>query len=256
MNVLRPSLLPGLLDSLRHNLSRKNEDIALFEIGRVFAQAQGGLKEERRIAIAMTGRRLLPFWSGPERDAKLDIYDLKGILEEFFEQFGLRGFSFVRGEQGARFYLESATIQLGKLPLGEIGQLSPALQKQYDLRDAVFLAELNFDLTLARRNAGKSFKPLPSYPSIRRDVAMLLADATLHEAVLNVVRQTKPQNLEKAELFDVFRGKNVPEGQKSVAYAFTYRNPDRTLTDAEVNSAHQKLVEQLRQTLRANIRDA
>ncbi|HEX4122057.1 MAG TPA: phenylalanine--tRNA ligase subunit beta [Verrucomicrobiae bacterium] len=256
MNVLRPSLLPGLLDSLRHNLSRKNEDIALFEIGRVFAQAQGGLKEERRIAIAMTGRRLLPFWSGPERDAKLDIYDLKGILEEFFEQFGLRGFSFVRGEQGARFYLESATIQLGKLPLGEIGQLSPALQKQYDLRDAVFLAELNLDLTLARRNAGKSFKPLPSYPSIRRDVAMLLPDATLHEAVLNVVRQTKPQNLEKAELFDVFRGKNVPEGQKSVAYAFTYRNPDRTLTDAEVNSAHQKLVEQLRQTLRANIRDA
>jgi phenylalanyl-tRNA synthetase beta chain len=147
-------------------------------------------------------------------------------------------------------------VQLGKLALGEIGQLAPGVQKFYDLRDAVFLAELNFDLLLARRNPAKSFKPLPAYPSIRRDIAMLLPEATLHEAVLNVVRQTKPQNLEKAELFDIFRGKNVPEGQKSMAYAFTYRNSDRTLTDAEVNAAHGMLVEQLRQTLHANVRDA
>jgi phenylalanyl-tRNA synthetase beta chain len=222
----------------------------------VFAQAESGFKEERRLAIAMTGRRNAAFWSGADRDAKFDMYDLKGILEEFFEQFGLRGFSFARAVEGNSFYVESASIQLGKLALGEMGQLSPVLGKEYDLRDAVLLAELNLDLTLSRRNAGKSFKPLPSYPSIRRDVAMLLPAATLHEAVLNVVRQTKPQNLEKTELFDVFRGKNVPDGQKSMAYAFTYRNPDRTLTDNEVNAAHRKLVEQLRQTLNATIRDA
>jgi phenylalanyl-tRNA synthetase beta chain len=255
MNVLRSSLLPGLLDSLRHNASRKNEDAALFEIGRVFVQVASGINEERRLGIAMTGRRYPAFWSGAERDAKLDIYDLKGIIEEFLEQFGLRGLSFVRTEQSNPMFLESATIQLGKLNLGEIGRLNPVLGKERDLRDAVFLAELNFDAVLARRNRVKSFKPLPAFPSIRRDVAMLLPDATLHEAVLNVVRQTKPQNLEKAELFDVFRGKNVPEGQKSMAYAFTYRNAERTLTDAEVNAAHQKLVEQLRQTLQANIRD-
>ncbi|HEY3915562.1 MAG TPA: phenylalanine--tRNA ligase subunit beta, partial [Verrucomicrobiae bacterium] len=256
MNVLRPSLLPGLLDSLRHNLARKNEDVAFFEIGRVFAQGESGFKEERRLAIAMTGRRNAAFWSGTERDAKFDMYDLKGILEEFFEQFGLRGFSFVRATEGNLFYVESASIQLGKLALGEMGQLSPVLGKEYDLRDAVLVTELNLDLTLSRRNAGKSFKPLPLYPSIRRDVAMLLPAATLHEAVLNVVRQAKPQNLEKTELFDVFRGKNVPEGHKSMAYAFTYRNPDRTLTDNEVNAAHQKLVEQLHRSLSATIRDA
>jgi phenylalanyl-tRNA synthetase beta chain len=128
------------------------------------------------------------------------------------------------------------------------------------LRDAVFLAELNLDLMLARRNTAKSFKALPAYPAIRRDIAMLLAEGTLHEAVLSVVRQAKPPNLEKVELFDVFRGKNVPEGQKSVAYAFTYRNADRTLTDVEVNAAHgrliEQLIEQLRQDLRANVREA
>ncbi|HUD82098.1 MAG TPA: hypothetical protein VMQ67_01280, partial [Candidatus Saccharimonadales bacterium] len=232
------------------------EYVALFEIGRVFVLAEGKFKEERRLGLALTGRRLPAFWSGADPEAKFDIYDLKGILDEFFEHFGLRGVSCASRDQASPFFLESAAVQLGKLALGEIGQLAPGVQKFYDLRDAVFLAELNFDLLLARRNPAKSFKPLPAYPSIRRDIAMLLPEATLHEAVLNVVRQTKPQNLEKAELFDIFRGKNVPEGQKSMAYAFTYRNSDRTLTDAEVNAAHGMLIEQLRQTLHANVRDA
>jgi phenylalanyl-tRNA synthetase beta chain len=256
MNVLRPSLLPGLLESLRHNVSRKNEDVGLFEIGRVFSPAEGKFKEERRLGLALTGHRLPSFWSGADREVKFDIFDLKGILDEFLEHFGVRGATCVRREQAGPFFVESASVQLGKLVLGEIGQLAPGVQKLYDLRDAVFLAELNFDLLLARRNPSKSFKPLPAYPSIRRDIAMLLPEATLHEAVLNVVRQARPQNLEKAELFDVFRGKNVPEGQKSMAYAFTYRGADRTLTDAEVNTAHGRLIEQLRQALHATVREA
>ena len=251
MDVLRPSLLPGLIHSLRHNVSRKNYDVALFEIGRVFSVAQasspvktqtGGLchKEERRVAIALTGQRALPFWSGDERDAKFDTYDLKGVLEEFFEQFGLRGMTFTRRAESTALFLESATISLGKQTLGEFGQLSPVLAKKYDLRDAVLLAELNLDLLLARRNPAKSFKPLPQFPAIRRDVAMIVPEATTHDAVLRVVKQTKPANLEAVELFDVFRGKNVPEGQKSLAYTFTYRAVDKTLTDAEVNAAHDK----------------
>ncbi len=255
MNVLRPSLLPGLLDSLRNNLTRKNNEVALFEIGRVFLNANGEVKEERHVAIAITGQRNPLFWSGGEREAKLDVYDLKGLLEEFFEQFGLRGISFTRRSESTSLYLESASIQLGKLPLGEVGQLLPAIAKKYDLRDAVFLAELNLDLLLARRNTAKSLKALPAFPAIRRDVAMLVPETTTHEAVLNSVKQTKPQNLENVELFDVFRGKNIPAGQKSVAYAFTYRHAERTLTDAEVNSAHEKLVEQFKQTLQAAVRE-
>jgi phenylalanyl-tRNA synthetase beta chain len=134
--------------------------------------------------------------------------------------------------------------------------LIPSLAKQYDLRDAVLLAELNFDLLLARRNPAKTFKSIPAFPAIRRDVAMLVPETTTHEAVLNTVRQTKPQNLEVVELFDIFRGKNIPEGQKSMAYAFTYRNPERTLTDAEVNAAQEKLVDQLKQNLQATIRES
>ena len=273
MDVLRPSLLPGLIHSLRHNVSRKNYDVALFEIGRVFWSADSHVREnarqsenadkavrapceERRIAVALTGQRSLNFWSGEDRDAKFGAFDLKGVVEEFLEHFGVRGVTFTRRAESTAMFLESATIALGgKLPLGEMGQLSPVLAKKYDLRDAVFLAELNLDQLLARRNPAKSFKPLPQFPSIRRDVALLVSEATTHEAVLQTVKKTRPANLEAVELFDVFRGKNVPEGRKSLAYAFTYRSPEKTLTDAEVNAAHLKIVEAFKQQLQAVVRE-
>jgi phenylalanyl-tRNA synthetase beta chain len=256
MDVLRPSLVPGLLDSLRHNLTRKNYDVALFEIGRVFNNVNGQTKENRNIAIALTGQRAPGFWSGDERDAKFDLSDLKGLLEEFLEQFGVRGVTYTRRTEATALLIESASIALGgKLALGEIGQLSPLLARKYDLRDAVFVAELNLDQLLARRNAAKSFKALPQFPSSRRDVAMLVPEATTHDAVLGAVRQAKAPNLEAVELFDVFRGKNIPAGQKSVAYAFTYRGTEKTLTDAEVNAAHEKVLAQFKTALSATLRE-
>jgi phenylalanyl-tRNA synthetase beta chain len=256
MDVLRPSLLPGLIHSLRHSVSHKNYDVALFEIGHVFTNINGQTKENRSVAIAITGQRSQNFWCGENRGEKFDAYDLKGIAEEFFEQFGLRGIVFARRDESTPLFLESATISLGgKLPLGELGQLLPMLAKKYDLHDAVFLAEFNLDLLLSKRNPAKSFKSLPQFPSIRRDVAMLVPEATTHESVLQTVKQTKPANLENVELFDVFRGKNVPEGQKSLAYAFIYRAPEKTLTDAEVNAAHAKIVEAFKSQLHATVRE-
>jgi phenylalanyl-tRNA synthetase beta chain len=244
-----------LLHSFRHNVSRKNNDMALFEIGRVFANANGQTKENRSVAIALTGQRTLPFWSGGERDAKFDAYDLKGLVEEFLEQFSLRGVAFGKRAENTELFLESAVVTLGgKVPLGELGQLLPALAKKYDLRDAVFLAEFNLDQLLAKRNPAKAFKALPQFPSSRRDVAMLVPEATTHEAVLQTVKQAKAANLESVELFDVFRGKGVPDGQKSLAYAFTYRAADKTLTDAEVNLAHAKILENLQAQLKAQLR--
>lgn len=255
MNVLRPSLLPGLLDALRHNTHHRNPNVALFEIGRVFGAKGGTTLEHRRLAIALTGDRNPSFWTGDDRHAKFDSYDLKGLLEEFLEQFGLRGLIWAQQAGSTPFFLESATVQLGRNSIGTVGQLLPGLAKQYDLREAVLLAELDLDQLLARRNTARSFKPLPQFPSIQRDVAMILPESTTHDAVLSVVKQAKPKNLDAVELFDVFRGKNVPAGQKSMAYSFTYRAADRTLTDAEVNAAHEKLVEQLKQRLQAAVRE-
>ncbi len=147
MNVLRPSLLPGLLDSLRHNVSRKVNDIALFELGRVFNISSGPSpaskpgsadtvasgREERRLAIALMGQRDPVFWAGEGRGAKFDVYDLKGILEGFFEQFGLRGICSAASGETTPLFLESGFVQLGEISAWKrFGQLSPILAKQYD----------------------------------------------------------------------------------------------------------------------------
>jgi len=257
MNVLRPSLLPGLLDSLRHNLNRQNLDVALFEVGRVFVPDGGSIAEHRRIGLALTGQRQPTFWSGPDREARYDESDLKGLVDEFLEQYGLRGVTCLRQTDPPPLFVESAVLLLGgKLALGEIGQLAPALAKRYDLRDPVFLAELDLTQLLLRRNPVKSFKPLPAFPSIRRDLAIVVVESVTHEAVVSAVRQAKVQHLESIELFDVFRGKNIAPGQKSLAYAFTYRSAERTLTDTEVNAAQEKIVARLAQDLDAVVRDS
>lgn len=268
MDVLRPSLLPGLVHILRQNAARQNPDVALFEVGRVFLRkspAGGGkdqpatgsnVQEERRLAVAMTGARRPLFWAGTEREERLDAADLKGVVEQFLEQFGLRGVTLVRRPASTPLFQDSATITLGgRLVLGEMGLMSVLLARQNDLRDPVWLAELNLNLLLSKRNAGRSFKTLPAFPAVRRDVAMIVAESVTHDAVLAVAKQAKAANLEAIDLFDVFRGKHVPAGQKSLAYAFTYRAVDRTLTDAEVNAAHDKIVAALKQNLSAAVRE-
>jgi phenylalanyl-tRNA synthetase beta chain len=255
MNVLRPALLPGLLDILRHNLSRKNEEIALFEVGRVFTLDKDGAEEQRRLAIALSGQRNALFWSGADRGGKMDLWDLKGVLEEFFDHVGLRGCSYIASEPGESAFLESADIQLGRLPIGRIGQLNPTVAKQYDLRDTTWLAEIDLDMVLYRRISEKTFSPLPAFPPIRRDIAIVVAEPTTHESVLHAVKQTRPAHLESVDLFDIFHGKNIPEGQKSMAYAFIYRHKERTLTDAEVNAEHERVVAALKEKLHASIRE-
>ncbi len=255
MNVLRPSLLPGLLDAMSHNLTHSNHDVALCETGRVFFKQDGGLREERRLAIVITGQRDPAFWTGDDREARYDIHDLKGLLDEFLEDYGLRGVFYARREVGTKLFVESAEIKLGgKMVVGQIGQLQPALGKQLKLRDPAFLAELNLDILLKRRNTGKSLKQLPTVPGSRRDVALLVPEEVTHEEILKTAKKAKADNLESIELFDVFRGQNIPEGQKSVAYAFNYRHPERTLKDKEVDKAHTKVTEHLKTKLNATVR--
>lgn len=255
MDVLRPSLWPGLLHILGHNSARRNPDARLFEIGRVFNAGERGVTEGWRLAIALTGARNPAFWTGAERDAKSDLADLKGVVEEVLEWFGLRGVTFTRRPEPTPLLVESASIALGgKLDLGQLGQVQPVVARRHDLRDPVLLAELNLDVLLARRNVTRSAKALPAFPSIQRDVAMLVDECVTHDAVLAAVRGAKPANLEAVELFDIFRGGPVPKGQKSVAYSFTYRAADRTLKDEEVTAAHQRVVEAFVQGLKATLR--
>ena len=255
MNVLRPSLLPGLLDVLQHNVSHRNTDVAVFEIGRVFLPGESTVTESRKLAIAWIGNRQLGFWKGGAKAEKVDIFDLKGLLDGFLDGFGIRGFSWRTEscEQG-QFFIEKASLCLGRNTLGEMGQLMPLVAREFDIKDSVFMAELDLDRLVAMRVHSRSFKPIPAYPSVRRDIAMLVAESTTHMEVQRAVKKAKVQQLDSVEVFDVFRGKHVPEGKKSVAYSFVYRDASKTLTDSEVNKAHDKLIAHLQTSLSAEIR--
>jgi phenylalanyl-tRNA synthetase beta chain len=230
MSALRGSLLPGLLANLRTNVSRHQFDVRLFEIGRVFA-ADG--KESLNLALAMTGRRDPESWETATRGAKLDFYDLKGALEELARQFGIPGFAAL-----------------------EIKQISAAAAKKLDLRDEVVTAETDLNALLASAEAEKQFVELPKFPAVVRDMALVVDEAVPHGAIVAAIEGNRNKFLEKIELFDIFRGSSIPSGKKSLAYSLTFRAADRTLTDVEVNAAHEQLKRQLQQQLQCEIRES
>jgi phenylalanyl-tRNA synthetase beta chain len=178
------------------------------------------------------------------------------LIEDFAEAFGLSGLTWSGPVSSDAYFLESAEISLGgRVPLGRLGQLAPTVARSYDARDPVWVAELDFDQVLRRRSTVVSFKPLPQFPSVRRDLAMVVPEATSHEAILATIRQARTPHLETVELFDLFRGSPVPDGHKSLAYAFTYRALDKTLKEEEVTASQARLSELLRQSLGATLRE-
>jgi len=254
MDLLRPSLLPGLLSIAGRNAQHKNARTALFELGRVFNRTSAGIEELWKIGVVLNGKRNPSSWIQNENE-NFDIYDLKGILEELLENLGFSGATFRKADNAAPFFLEQGSITLGKLSVGDWGQVSPSLNRKLDIKEAVYAAELDLKIVLGRRAAQKNFSPLPAFPSIRRDIAMVVEESVTHADVQSTVKSAKPDHLSEITLFDVFRGKNIDPGFKSMAYALVYRHPEKTLTDVEVNAVHLKVVGALKEKLRAAIRE-
>jgi len=226
--ALRHSLVPGLLANLRTNVSRHEYDVKLFEIGRVFA-ADG--KESLRLALAVTGRREPDSWETGTREAKLDYYDVKGALEEVGDT-------------------------LGAPVTAEIQQITPIQAKKLDLRDAVYVAELDLGAVLVSQTREKTFRELPKFPAVVRDMALVVSDTVSHAEIVAAIEVGRNKVLEKVELFDIYTGGSIATGKKSMAYSLTFRAADRTLTDAEVNGAHEQLKRSLVQTLKCEIRES
>jgi phenylalanyl-tRNA synthetase beta chain len=226
--ALRSSLIPGLLGNLRTNVSRHQYDVRLFEIGRVFA-ADG--KESLRLALAVTGHREPHSWEAGAGAAKLDYYDLKGALEELGETLG------------------------GSLNT-QIKQIPPAQAKKLDLRDAVYVAEAELGPLLSAARDDRQVRELPKFPAVVRDVALVVDESVPHGDILAAIEKNRNKLLERVELFDIYRGSSIPTGKKSMAYSLTFRAADRTLTDAEVNGAHEQLKRSLLQTLQCEIRES
>jgi len=243
--ALRPSLLPGLLGVLDHNIRAGAERVAIFETGRVFEPPRGA--EKKRVAILLWGNvGTEVHWRNGKR--RVDFFDLKGAIE-----LTRTGLSFRRAKH-ANLAL-AVEITAGNQLVGLAGQLSNSLVSTIDASGGVFVAEVSLDFPIRGVGSRATFRELGKFPAISRDIAMIVSEELTHERIWEVIFHPREPLLERVEFFDLFAGPEIGEGKKSLAYRLTYRDRSRTLTSEEVNAAHAKIRERLRSDLRAELRE-
>ncbi len=247
-SALRPSVLGGLFAAVRRNLNYGVGSVRLFELGRVFANAEE--EEVVTLGIAATGARAARNWREGEGGA-IDLFDLRGVIEALAP-----GVEFVKVED-ARFGL-ALEVRIGGFIAGIAGQLSPGAARELDARAPVVAAELRFDVLQAASAAGRAFLLSPKFPGITRDVAAVLPRALGFGEVARVVRGAGEALLEGIAPFDIFTddsGVKLPADRKSLAFSLTFRSPERTLTTDEVNAACDRLKGCLREQLGVEFRE-
>lgn len=241
-SILRQSLLPHLLDSVTHNTARRIDSVALYETGAVFLKTEDELlNEEEHLAIAMTGLWLDNSWQGEKKP--VDFFVLKGIVEGLGEKLGVE-LSFERGQMDDLHPGRTAFIIHDGQRIGVIGQLHPTEQKERDLKTTVVL-ELNLAALLNLAPDPLLYTPVPRYPSITRDVALVLSKIVEAGTIEKVIRGAGGKLLKDVRVFDLYEGDKMEEGKKSVAFTLTYFDPEKTLTDEEVVAVHDKVLKAL-----------
>ncbi|MDT8893777.1 phenylalanine--tRNA ligase subunit beta [Halomonas sp. I1] len=251
LSVMRASLFPGLVRALEHNLNRQQNRVRLFETGLVFRGELDDLDQVPMLGALVCGGREPEGWSGGKQ--KVDFFDLKGDLESLIEMGGeMEAWRFEPGEHPALHPGQCARVMYRGQEAGWIGTLHPAVRARLGLKVDALLFEVRLDaLTHGRVPA---FQPLSRYPEVRRDLAFLVDAEQPVQALLDTLRAQAGEWLVEAHLFDVYQGKGVPEGRKSVALGLTWQHPSRTLNDDEINQLVDAIVEESRLHLGAELR--
>lgn len=253
--VMRTSLVPGILQTARHNFDHRNENMRIFELSKVFLPAAGEVlpNEPHQLVGLMSGLRHPDVLYGGSES--VDYSDVKGAVETVLSLFHLEGFRFADGEIPA--YLDgagSASVYVEGTRIGALGPLHAEVQEAFDLKQRVFLFELDFDRLFELRRPQPPFKALPRYPSVVRDMALVVDERVPVQEPLDFVWRQQPPFLEQVEVFDIYRNPQLGVGRKSLGYRLTYRAADRNLTDEEVNELHGGLVAKVLKEFHAELR--
>jgi phenylalanyl-tRNA synthetase beta chain len=251
---MRQTLLPGLLKSVQHNINRGNRNVCLFELGRVFAGLQEKeLPAEREaLALVATGGLMLAGRAQPERE--LDFYDLKGALEAGVEAMNLPPLDFEAKELKHLRPGQSAVIRSAESLVGSLGRLSESVAGEYKFRQAVFVAEIDLTVLLEAQELSVLYSALPRFPSIVRDVSLLVARQFTAAELIRAVSEQKPRHFVKTEFVGTYEGEGIPDDKRSITIRIEYRADDRTLRDDEVDEIHWPVIETLKQKFDAEIR--
>lgn len=241
-SVLRQSILPHLLESATYNVARRNDSVALYEVSSVFLdKGEDGLPEEiAHVAAVITGDWVDHAWQAETK--KVDFFVVKGIVEGMMEKIGLaEDLTFEKAALDGMHPGRTANVYYNDKRIGFVGQVHPTVQKERDLKDT-YVFELNLDLVLEMKHGNLLYTPVPRFPAISRDIALVVSSETTAHTLEKIIHRAGGKLLTDVKLFDLYEGDNVAEGKKSIAFSLTYQNPERTLTDEEVVKAHDQVL--------------
>ncbi|HFE9157062.1 TPA: phenylalanine--tRNA ligase subunit beta [Streptococcus agalactiae] len=254
-SALRQNVVSGMLDTIAYNVARKNSNLAVYGIGKVFEQT-GNPKEDlptevETFTFALTG--LVEEKDFQTKAKPVDFFYAKGIVEALFIKLKL-DVTFVAQKGLASMHPgRTATILLDGKEIGFVGQVHPQTAKQYDIPET-YVAEINLSTIESQMNQALIFEDITKYPSVSRDIALLLAESVSHHDIVSAIESSGVKRLTAIKLFDVYAGNNIAEGYKSMAYSLTFQNPNDNLTDEEVAKYMEKITKSLVEKVNAEIR--
>lgn len=263
LNVMRQSLLFGGLESIAYNANRKNPDLRFFEFGNVYnfskekhnpEMPMAAYKEECHLGLWVTGKRVKGSWAHPDEDSS--FYELKAYVDNILRRIGLNsGTVVMRGSDNNIFSKGIAIENRGGKLLVEMGVVSKSLLKASGIDAPVYYADLNWSaLAKAVRKNKVGYKEISKYPPVSRDLALLLDKSVDFAQIEQIAYQTEKKLLKNVELFDVYEGKNLPEGKKSYAVNFILQDEGKTLNDKQIDAVMNKLISNIRGKLGAELR--
>jgi phenylalanyl-tRNA synthetase beta chain len=253
-NLMCLSLIPNILRVLSWNINRDNYDLKIFELGKIFSSdAEKPLPKEKEILIgAIAGNYQQPNWR--DKAISSNLYDLKGVVERLLLEFGINNYDLFLGEHPTLHPTKQIKLVYQGVTFGIIGELHPDIAQKLKLSGEIYLFELQWDDILNWVNLERKFKPLPKYPAVQRDIAILIKEETTSAQITKIIKAVGGNLIEDVSLFDLYQGDKIPKGYKSLAYSITYRRPDATLKDEEVNDVHNKIILELKNSLGAELR--
>jgi phenylalanyl-tRNA synthetase beta chain len=256
LRVMRTLLLGGLLSSVSYNRNRNEHNVKLFELGAVYLPLErdaGQLPDERTmLGVAVTGAFPAEHWR--HKPAEADFFDVKGIVEALLGRLGIHGATCSAAELPWCQPGQAATLWLDGVQAGWLGRIHPDVLDAYDLEKPVYAAQLDMEIVLSQVNLLTQYQPLPRYPAVLRDIAVVVPDDVSSEEVVALIREAGGELVDNVALFDLYRGQQIPQGSRSLAFAVTYRDPSRTLSDEAVSVKHQDIQDALAARFGASLR--
>lgn len=242
-SIMRTTMIPNMMDVLYTNISRNIDEVSIFELGHVFTPEDMAGVEETRLCIGLSSK-------------DVDFFTLKGIVEKIFERTGLKNVVYSADKTNTSFHPgRCANIVVDGKIIGSMGEIHPLVAENYGINKRVYIAEINMDLAYTLSDPTIVFKPLPKYPAVTRDIALLVSDDVEVGNIEACIIENGSDLVESCELFDVYKGDQIEEGYKSIAYSIVYRSSEGTLKDTDIAPVHEGILKKLEEKIGAKLRE-